>query len=180
MRQILPFRRPRRISRLKIREVLMTVAIFIGVFVANFALDEETRSNLGSVAARILPVTSAEISGTVTHVRDGDTIEVDGLPIRLNGLSAPERDEPYGKAATDFMRSLVFGKVLRCELNGEQTYDRKVGICYLDGADISALIIREGLARDCPRYSGGRYAADERQAKRTGLHQTYRLPGYCR
>lgn len=157
----------------------MTAAIFAAVFVASFALDEGARSNLVAVAARMLPAASSEIVGTVTHVRDGDTIEVEGAPIRLQGLSAPERGEPFGKASSDFMRALVLGKAIRCELNGEQTYDRQVGICYLDGSDISARIIREGLARDCPRYSSGRYAADERQAKRTGLHTVYRLPGYC-
>ena len=30
------------------------------------------------------------LTGTVTHVRDGDTIEVGKIPIRLNGVSAPE------------------------------------------------------------------------------------------
>jgi len=180
MRNIFHFRRPTRRGRWTLREVVMTLAIFAAVFVANFALDEESRSNLSAVAGRFLPASDTSISGTVTHVRDGDTIEVDGVPIRLNGLSAPERGEPFGKASSDYMRALVLGKALRCKLNGEKTYDRLVGTCFLDGSDISALIIRAGLARDCPRYSGGRYAADERQAKRTGLHKVYRLPGYCR
>jgi len=34
------------------------------------------------------------LTGTVTHVRDGDTIEVGKIPIRLNGVSAPELKEP--------------------------------------------------------------------------------------
>ena len=34
------------------------------------------------------------LTGQVTHVRDGDTIEVGSLAIRLNGLAAPEGDEP--------------------------------------------------------------------------------------
>jgi hypothetical protein len=42
----------------------------------------------------------ATLAGVVSHVRDGDTIEVEGLPIRLNGLAAPEGDEPGGSAAT--------------------------------------------------------------------------------
>jgi hypothetical protein len=35
---------------------------------------------------------------------------------------------------------------------------------------------REGLARDCPRYSNERYAKDEREAKRKGIHERYELP----
>jgi len=119
------------------------------------------------------------LTGKVTHVRDGDTIEVEGVPIRLNGVSAPERGDPFGPEATAFMRDLVDGKPVRCELTGETTYDRQVGTCFLDGVDISATIIRAGLALDCPRYSGGRYAADEAAARATGIKQAYTLPGYC-
>ena len=119
--------------------------------------------------------------GDVTHVRDGDTIEVAGLPIRLNGLAAPEHDEPGGPEATEAMRQLVADRQLRCELDGEHTHDRCVGICYLDGEDISEVMVRKGLARDCPRFSGGRYRTAESQAANGGatIEATYPLPGYC-
>jgi micrococcal nuclease len=114
-------------------------------------------------------------------VRDGDTIEVGGLAIRLNGLAAPESDEPGGDEATKAMRELVSGRTLRCVLDGERTHDRCAGICYLQGADISAELVRRGLARDCPRFSGGRYHDVEAQAAAAGatIGQIYHLPGYC-
>ena len=62
------------------------------------------------------------------------------------------------------MRELVLGKVVTCELDGEATYDRCAAICYLESSDISEEMVRMGLARDCPRYSGGRYRAAEQQA----------------
>ena len=37
------------------------------------------------------------MTGQVTHVRDGDTIVVGSMPIRLNGLAAPEGNEPGGE-----------------------------------------------------------------------------------
>jgi endonuclease YncB( thermonuclease family) len=95
------------------------------------------------------------LTGYVTHVRDGDTIVVGSMPIRLKGLAAPEHDEPGGGEATAAMRALVAGKTLRCELDGEQTHDRCAGVCYLDGKDISATLVADGLARDCPHFSGG-------------------------
>jgi micrococcal nuclease len=115
-------------------------------------------------------------------VRDGDPIEVGGLPIRLNGLAAPEGDEPGGAEATKAMRQLVLGRELRCELNGERTHDRCVGICYLEGEDISEVMVHRGVARDCPRYSGGRHAEAERHAAADGatIGEDYTLPGYCR
>ena len=71
---------------------------------------------------------------------------------------------------------------MRCQLDGETTYDRCAGTCYLDGRDIAAELVRAGLARDCPRYSGGRYADEERAAARDGatIREWYELPGYCR
>ena len=40
------------------------------------------------------------VSETITHVRDGDTIEVDGIAIRLATLDCPENDTQKGKYAT--------------------------------------------------------------------------------
>jgi micrococcal nuclease len=115
------------------------------------------------------------LAGTVTHVRDGDTIEVSEVPIRLSGVSAPELDEPLGAQSKVFMRDLVLGQPVSCELNGKKTYDRFVGTCYLGDNDIGILVIEAGLALDCPRYSGGRYADHELATAR----QQIKLPGYC-
>lgn len=134
---------------------------------------------LASAFALILPSTAiAEtLHGTVTHIRDGDTIEVEGVPIRLDGLAAPEGREPGGDEATAAMRTIVdqAGGVLRCELSGAMSYDRYIGICFtLDGADIAALMVALGVARDCPRYSGGRYQRYETTASRS-----LPFPNYC-
>ena len=112
---------------------------------------------------------------TVNHVRDGDTIVVGNQPIRLNGIAAPERNEPGGKEASAFMRHLVLGKFLSCTDNGQWTYDRLVAVCHLDGKDIGRLIVAAGLARDCPRFSGGRYKDAETTASRK-----LPLPQYCK
>jgi endonuclease YncB( thermonuclease family) len=127
-------------------------------------------------------VPSWYLTGQVTNVRDGDTIVVGSMPIRLNGLAAPEGDEPGGAAATQAMLELVQGRELRCELDGERTHDRCVGVCYVDGADISEVMVERGVARDCPRFSQGRYAEAEVQAAAGGatIGDDYPLPGYCR
>lgn len=78
------------------------------------------------------------LTGTVTDVRDGGTVEVAGVPIRLQGVAAPEWDEPGGPEVTAALREAVAGRELRCELTGERIYDRCVGVCELDGADLGA------------------------------------------
>jgi endonuclease YncB( thermonuclease family) len=114
---------------------------------------------------------------------DGDTITVNGVLVRLQGIAAPEiehrnlgiKEEPGGQEAAAFMRQLVDGRLLVCELTDERTRGRPVAVCYRDGRDVAAEVIAAGLARDCPRFSGGRYANLERpEAKRLPL------PGYCR
>jgi len=108
-------------------------------------------------------------------VRDGDTIEVDYVPIRLSGLHAPELDSQAGKRAAEFMQNLVLHESVSCRLNGEKSYDRLVAICWLGTDDIAALLVAAGLGRDCPRYSGGRYAGTELPSAKT-----MQLPKYCK
>lgn len=90
------------------------------------------------------------IVGKVTRVRDGDTIEVEGHPIRFGSLDCDERGSSRGDAATNRMRSLISGQILTCYLNGRTSYDRSIGSCTLsDGRDIGAVMIQEG---QCGRF----------------------------
>lgn len=116
------------------------------------------------------------VEGTVTHVRDGDTIEIGETAIRLSGLHAPEMDEDGGPAARAFMVELVSGKRVQCRLEGRQSYDREIGTCALDGRDIAGLLVAAGLGRDCPRFSGGKY----RHLEPATARREIQLPAYCR
>ena len=105
------------------------------------------------------------------------------MAIRFEGIAAPEGSEPGGAEAAAAIEALVLGKEeVRCELTGKRTYDRCVAVCYLDGADIEAIMVRVGFALDCPRYSGGRHAEAERRAAAEGatIGEVYALPGYCK
>lgn len=115
------------------------------------------------------------IQGRVTVVRDVDTIVVAGVPVRLNGLDGPETSTRIGREARTFMPRLVRGEIVTCQLNGERTYDRWVGVCYLNGQDIGAIAVANGHALDCRRYSGGRYRDLETPAARSRI----RRAGYC-
>mgnify|MGYP006270708393 CR=1 FL=1 len=119
---------------------------------------------------------SAQDYAGEARVIDGDTIEISGRKFRLEGLHAPEVDEPGGEAATRFMRDLLAGQRVICAPTGDRSYDRLVAVCRLPGeGDIAAELVKAGLGRDCTRYSGGRYARFET----TGAAR-FPLPGYCR
>lgn len=121
---------------------------------------------------------SSEIAGTVERWRDGDTpiliVDDRRMPIRLQGLHAPEAGEPGYAEAKAFMDRLVGSQVLECDLTGRMTWDRYEGVCFLGSRDIAAELVRAGLGRDCPRHSGGRYRPLE-----TAEGARLDLPGYC-
>ena len=116
-----------------------------------------------------------QVIGYVTHVRDVDTIEVGNVAIRLNGLDGPELSTNIGQQAKRFMTELVLNRQVTCELTGERSYDRQIGVCFLNGEDIGAIAVSNGYALDCRRYSGGRYAAFETDAGRSAIQRA----GYC-
>ena len=109
------------------------------------------------------------------QVRDADTIVVDGTPVRLQGVDAPELTTRAGKDARRWMVNFLSGKSVDCDLNGERTYDGWVGICYVDGRDFGAGVIAAGHALDCRRYSGGRYRHLETPAAKSRI----RRARYC-
>jgi len=123
-------------------------------------------------------VNAREISGTA-YVRDADTVVVAGTPVRLNGVDAPELSNRYGRTAKAFMERLLRGEQVFCDLNGDRTYDRWVGTCFIerDGqwVDVGAVVIANGHALDCQRYSGGRYRSLEPAGARSRLPQS----NYC-
>ena len=136
------------------------------------------------LASQSLPA-SAETISSAARVIDGDTIVLSeqNIHVRLNGVDAPEvqhprhpTDDPFGPESRDEMRAIIGEQSVHCDLNGERSYERLVGVCYLpDGTDIGAEIIRRGLALDCARWSFGRYRALEPDGVREIIHQA----SYC-
>lgn len=124
----------------------------------------------------IATVAASSVSAQSLHIRDADTIVVDGTPVRLNGVDAPELGRPAGRDARRWMVNYLSGKTINCDLNGARTYDRWVGVCFADGEDIGAAVIAAGHALDCRRYSDGRYAKLETSAAKSRL----RRASYCK
>ena len=100
----------------------------------------------GSGGGASEPGSELRIEGAVSHVRDGDTIEIGGVAVRLANLDCAERDTEAGQAASERMARLVQGETVTCELEGRQSYDREVGTCALasTGQDVGEVLIAEG------------------------------------
>lgn len=95
-------------------------------------------------------------------VIDGDTIDISGTRIRLAGIDAPEMDHPYGKSAKWALVNLCKGQEVRAVFEGDTSHDRTVATCYLpDGRDLSAEMVKAGMAIDWPKFSKGKYSGLE-------------------
>ena len=103
-------------------------------------------------------------------VIDGDTIHIGSNKIRLQGINAPELEEPYGKQAKWALHKLVKGQTITAQPNGEESYGRIVAKCYLeDGRDLAAEMVKMGLALDLPNYPDADYKHLETPASRKKL-----------
>ncbi len=110
----------------------------------------------------------------VVRVIDGDTIEIAGRHVRLEGIDAPEIAQrcgrwlvgtwPCGTAAGDALEKLVGAKTVTCESRGLDKYGRTLGVCSVDGRDINAEMVREGYAWAFVKYSTS-YVQEEAEAR---------------
>ena len=91
------------------------------------------------------------LTGKVTHVRDGDTIEVDRIPIRLAALDCPERGTKGGNYATVIAKQFQ-GLQATCELTGAKTYDRLVGYCSINGTDFGRYMMQNSACKVWEKY----------------------------
>jgi endonuclease YncB( thermonuclease family) len=104
------------------------------------------------------------------YVTDGDTIKIKKTQIRLFGIDAPELNHPHGRRAKSALIKLCKGQTVRAEITEVDHYGRTVAQCYLaDGRDLSAEMVKLGLAIDWPKFSGGKYLSLETPDARKNL-----------
>lgn len=105
----------------------------------------------GPKAALQVPPSPSILSGTVTYVRDGDTIEVNGIAVRLSALDCPENDTQEGSKATRIAKQFQ-GSKAQCELTGAKSYDRLVGYCSIGGSDFGLFMMQNSSCKVWEKY----------------------------
>ena len=91
------------------------------------------------------------LRGAITHVRDGDTFEVNGIPVRISALDCAENSTAEGKKITRFAKQFK-GKETICELTGAKTYDGVVGYCSINGIDFGKMMMDETSCKLWAKY----------------------------
>ena len=110
----------------------------------------------------------ADFTGNVVGVADGDTITVldaDKVQhkIRLTGIDAPEKKQPFGNRSKQSLSDMVFNKSVTVETVRRDRYGRELGKVLAGGKDVNLEQIRAGLAWHYKAYEREQTAAD-RQA----------------
>jgi micrococcal nuclease len=126
------------------------------------------------VIAQVIPQT---FSGTVTAVKDGDTIEVlyqgKAVKVRLAHVDCPEKGQPYGNNAKQFTSDFCYRRTVRVvQTDDPDRYGRLIAEVQLDGRILNLELVKAGMAWHFKKYSKDQtYAGAEVQArnKRVGL-----------
>jgi endonuclease YncB( thermonuclease family) len=119
------------------------------------------------------------LSGRATVI-DGDTLKISHTHIRLEGIDAPEKGQTCaragigswkcGTAATEGLKKMLAGRRVNCQSRGHDKYDRVLGVCFVDGRDINAEMVRTGLAWAFVKYSQSYVDVEaEARAKKAGV-----------
>lgn len=108
-------------------------------------------------------------------VVDGDTIEIHGQRIRLNGIDAPESNQlcldakgkkyRCGQKASLALADFVDARPMTCIEVDRDRYKRIVAVCTAGKIDIAEWMVRNGHALDWPRYSNGAYNFEQEAAR---------------
>lgn len=82
---------------------------------------------------------------------DGDTVTVlDGQKvqhkIRLAGIDAPEKAQPFGNRSKETLSDLAFDKSVTVEKDKRDRYRREVGKILVNGRDVNLVQVERGMA----------------------------------
>jgi endonuclease YncB( thermonuclease family) len=131
-------------------------------------------------------ISNAELLfGRVVGIADGDTITLlDSSKvqhrIRLSGIDAPEKAQPYGQVSKKSLSDLVYDKTIQVEYSRYDRYGRLIGKIVSSGLDVNLEQIKKGLAWHYKKYQYEQsvhdqkiYAAAEIEAQlnKSGLWQ---------
>ena len=112
---------------------------------------------------------------TSLKIIDGDTIILNSEKIRFYGIDTPEKKQkckdksglsyPCGLVATNELKKIIISGKLFCKKRTTDRYRRSISTCYVNGVDVSSLMVKNGWALAYRKYSKD-YVKDEEEAKK--------------
>lgn len=100
---------------------------------------------------------AALLEGRVVGVADGDTITIldntnTQYKIRLAGIDAPEKKQPFGNVSKKSLSDLVYGKQVSVDYSKQDRYGRTVGKVLVNGVDANLEQVKHGFAWFYKKY----------------------------
>src|ERR1700675_3433409 len=94
------------------------------------------------LAVFVCDALAATLAGRAVRVSDGDTVTVltaenRQFKIRLSGIDAPEKKQPFGAHAKETLARQLFGQAIIVEWSKTDRYGRIVGKVEVDGIDVN-------------------------------------------
>ena len=114
----------------------------------------------GAILLSVIASADGSIAGRVVGVADGDTLTVlddtnQQHKIRLAGIDAPEKAQPFGQAGKKRLAELCYNKQATVEVVNTDRYGRTVGDVTCDGVHANAEMVRGGNAWVYRHYDKG-------------------------
>ncbi|MFO1154971.1 MAG: thermonuclease family protein [Rhodospirillales bacterium] len=122
-----------------------------------------------------VPALAEDLVGRAKII-DGDTLDIGGERVRLNGIDAPEKAQQCeagptawacGSNATRALASATQDGNVTCRGDKRDRYGRLLAVCYVNGVDLNAQMVRDGWALAYRRYSLA-YVGEEAEARAAG------------
>ena len=114
------------------------------------------------------------LEGKVVKIADGDTLTLltssnEQVKIRLAGIDTPEKKQPFGNKAKQALANLAFQKQALIEVEVKDRYGRTVGVVFVDGLNVNAELVKQGMAWVYRKYTNDKalYELESRLRKRS-------------
>lgn len=125
------------------------------------------------LAALAQAALAEQFASRIIAVLDGDTVLIrqgGGVrKIRLAGIDAPEKAQPFGAEATQSLAGMVLKREVWVSTEAVDVYGRLVARLFVDGGDVNAEQVRRGYAWEYSRFHADReLVALQREAQAAG------------
>ena len=132
---------------------------------------------MAALSFMAVPAVADPIIGRASVI-DGDTIEIHGQRIRLEGIDAPESSQPCthrltgqnwrcGQRAALWLSDLIGAQPVTCTATGTDRWKRLLAHCSVAGKDLGSEMVLNGWAMAYLQYST-RYEHQEAEARKAG------------
>ena len=101
--------------------------------------------------------TAQTLTGRVIKVADGDTFTLltadkEQIRIRLHGIDAPEKAQPFSHVSRQFLNDKVYGKNIEVQKMDVEQYGRTIGMVFIDSVNVNEALLQAGLAWHYKKY----------------------------